>query len=90
MKKLMAVILLVFLAGTGIWAGGAQTQEPEKDPLWTETTQEIKPFMTYDPVIEMSFFKAADTMFGYTEAQTPSDNDTYTMIREIVGIQPIR
>jgi len=54
-----------------------------------EATPEVKvePLMKFDPPIEISVIKTADTFFGYSEDQTPSKNDIYKLWEDVVGIK---
>ena len=44
-------------------------------------------FPTYDPLVEMTVFKSSDNFFGYNEEQRPGDNDMYSLVRDVVGVQ---
>jgi putative aldouronate transport system substrate-binding protein len=92
MKRFLIILSLLILAGAVAWAAGSTEPEadrPMQDGVYTETTQTIEPLMKYDPPIDMTVYKSADTFFGYTEDQTPSDNDVYSLIQEVVGINTI-
>ena len=47
----------------------------------------VNPFMKFDPPIEVSVVKTADSFFGYTEDQTASKNDIYKLWEDVVGIK---
>lgn len=85
--KRLGLVILVLTTAVLVWAGGQREVAEVRDPLYTETAQEITPFMTYDPPITMSVFKTADTWFGYDSEQTPSNNSVYDLTRDVVGIQ---
>lgn len=92
MKRNLLLVFLGVLTASLVWASGATevgADRPTQDGLYTETTQDIEPLMKYDPPIDMTVYKSADTFFGYTEEQTASDNDVYEMIRNVVGINTI-
>lgn len=88
MRKCIPMVLILLVAGIA-WSGTPDDVAGDRDPLWTETTQEITPYMMYDPPIDLNVYKSSDTWFGYSEDQTASDNDHYDLVRDVIGINII-
>lgn len=78
-------------AGTSTSTTASESAAASSDPAPAEssTTPEVSvdPFMKYDPPIEITVVKPADSFFGYSEEQTASDNDVYKLWEDVVGIK---
>lgn len=97
MKKIF-VVLLAFVTLFAFTACNTEkVNQPEEtkavsekqDTTGADTQEKVEmdSFMKFDPPIELSIIKTADTFFGYTEEQTPSDNVVYKMFEDIAGIK---
>lgn len=86
-----AKILSVLLAGLMVLfvLASCQGQQTTGTPPAATPTPDAAadPLKKFDPPITVTVIKTADTFFGYTEDQTPSNNDIYKLWEDIVGIR---
>jgi putative aldouronate transport system substrate-binding protein len=82
------LIILALLVGATAACQNTPKTTPTTATVSTPTpVVQIDPFMKFDPPIEVSVIKTADTFFGYSEDQTPSNNDIYKLWEDVVGIK---
>lgn len=92
-RSLFIVLLIIVLLFTACSSNSSDsestdtTNNAEANQQDGEGTVENTPLYKMEPAVEIRVIKAADTFFGYSENQTPSDNLVYDTWEKTMGIK---